>query len=805
MIFAIAVLIVWKPQQCSLDEIQNQKIELYGRNVSEDEISHTIHESSLVTVCGIPGVGKSVLVRNALLTLKQKGYCILYLDVSTHKNVADLEESMYSKCNCLSNVFTSMMQLPKLYKLSHDDEVVNWGNSLNQNTIVFLDNLDWKRDVRFENLHNNIIAPLISKKLTGSLKVVITSRHCLSFNTPRHKILPISAIDDSSCAQWISAKYPRAIRYVEGKQLCHSLGSVPKAVEHVANFIAHPMTTLSIGEVLSKLNSSEYHSMFFFGELPVNGEDTNLVRALELVYTNLETDYKRCMFLLCEIPASNLSRKSIINYLQDKDEGFADRCLKKLLTLSFIEKASSLTRTQYYKINSFIRKYVQWCGPPKPDQSLRIMMKNFWGNYVQDRFRQFQKILTKEQNVQLAITIGSNKMLVNSLLPLLGEKFNFMSLFNRSLKVIVEQCCYGDVKECFRGKDMSDVIMAYSYLTKAVYCPYIHPVSMFNLINSNTTLLSPHSQCGECSNKLQRCGRKFERHLKESNNSYAPEAFGYYNALLITAACDSPRWQLWLYDLAMIITTATSQCSRSCNEHGTCLCGQQSSLELAVYNLLLHDYESVKQYSEAELIEVPNDETCQTILRLLSIIVQHVTNEKLANSLKNSSQQLLVEVDALIDQLVPTCYLGITNDIILPFLDEVCQTKSKQKIARLHEKQKKLIETHCVESIDEHPLIRYAEFPGVSALKTKKLQRQWTEKVEWTDVRGTWVCSVIKDKTKKCQDSFNLPLLSQIKQIETEAGWKIFQSLEFVMEDVEFQQWKEVLEKNPRILHWLTT
>jgi hypothetical protein len=98
---------------------------------------------------------------------------------------------------------------------------------------------------------------------------------------------------------------------------------------------------------------------------------------------------------------------------------------------------------------------------------------------------------------------------------------------------------------------------------------------------------------------------------------------------------------------------------------------------------------------------------------------------------------------------------------------------------------------------DALPVYRYAHVFGLMALKSTQLQEEseWPEKVEWIRPREAWVCSIIKDKTKKCQDSTNLPLFDEVTTTEILLNDKIFYTLKYFMDEEEFSSWDAKVKK----------
>ena len=808
MAVIIIALFVDPPRIRNVKKFSNESgRELYGRTEMLAEVIDALDNFTFVSVCGVPGVGKSTLVQNALQILQQECY-VQIVDGFELQNISSLIEHLYSSFNMNENpAYKRKSSAERIAELLRNIII-----QLKTTTILVFYNLDGEWHIQQDQLHNLLIHPLLMPEIQSKFKVIVTSQHCFKLKGPYHKIIPLSGISDDSCADWISTEYS-VISYSNSKQLCHILGGIPLAVKMVASFIADPSRSheYTADKVISNLSSSEfgYSFKYLIDKHKIISEDSSLMKALFLVYDSLDIKYRQCIFLLASLRSDRLPHEYIVSFFQSEDENFPNECIEKLLTLSLIEKVSNSNSTQY-RLNYLVMNFIQWLEEPKVGDTFKQMARRFWGNVVQHYVKEKRIILNEERDVQLAAQIGSNKYLINSLLPLLGKKFTLMPLFKHALNIIHEQFC----RNGFWNKRQrpSDLIFAFSHLTKVVYCPEYHPTSLLMRQESQNTSTPPNSSCSatsRCFKKLTECGRELEMLYNESvrNDISVAEAFAHYNTLLILSSCNKTLWRSSLFDLAMTITTANIQCKLYCQRARICSCGTQTSFELGLFEFLLNNNNLSKHYLHKELESQMTDDYyhCQTILKTLAVMIIHVINQLLSRNdidAQVGSALYFKRLRLNYYQLDATCYLCVVKDLILPFLREV--HPDQEAIAILHQKLQENISQEY--EVDEYPLSRYALFFGLIALKTAQLQEEfeWPEKVEWIEPREAWVCSIIKDKTKKCQDSIKLPLLNKVKSTEAFVNDKTFFSLNYLMEEEEFFEWDEKVKNIPGFYQYMS-
>ena len=776
---------------------------LYGREKTLDDLQNAVQKFLFVSVCGAPGVGKSALVQNGAKIFQNHNYTVLHIDMlDSSTNMSNLIRFLYTSFDQVESAANE--------RKSNDQRIEQWLKIVAsfEPAILILDNLDCEWTVH-DTLHDLLIQPLLKLNIASKLKVVATSLCCFEQKDLHHKKIPLWGIDDGSCADWISTNYIN-ISYSNSKQLCYILDGIPLAVKIVAAFITDPSRSYAYTaeNVIQKLNSSEFGNFFkYLVESKIISEGTSLFNSLFLVYNNtLEIKHRHCIFQLSIIASMShyrLSHEDIMSYFQSEDEDFTNECIEKLLMLSLMEKVPH-SGQHLYQFNKSVMKFIQWLEEPKVNDTFKQMARRVWGNVIQQFINERRIILNEKRSIQLATEIGSNKRLVNSLLPLFGKNYVLMPLFEHALNIIKEQFCQKGI-----WYTASDLIFAYSYLTRVVYCPEYHPTALLMNVSDDQATVASSNLCSDtCFRKLMYCSEKLELLYKSvPNDIKVAEAFAHYSAFLMLARCNhsdmETKWKPFLFDLAMIITTANSECERYCNRIRTCSCGSQSHIELGLSKFLTNERNLSKHHLQEALVPQTTHESaheyqhCRTILKTLAIMTIHIQSGSGGHV---DSGKYFQRIDINYSQVDPTCFLGVLEDIILPFLRKV--HPKQDSIKTLEEKHGELMDKKSSQNgnCDAYSSIRYARYSGLTALKLPQLQEElgWPNKIEWRPREG-WVCSIIKDKTRKCQlqDSIRLPLFDQVKSKETELNDKIFFSLKYLMDEEEFAKWDEKVQKIP--------
>ena len=789
--FALFLPLLFEFVQVPPQPLPSTNCTLFGRSENQTQLINVLKTSSFVTLCGPPGAGKTALTLSTANILLNENYCTVYIDLSEHPNTSALTTYLMEALWCVpySQYFVEMLRRITI-GMSTMRGLQRWGNSLSITTIIILDNVDGDWYKNMDAVQEQFIAPLLSQ--TDKVKVMAVSRYHFHCNVPEQRCesIYISGIDNESCSDWITITYPQ-IATIPAKQLCNFFGGIPLAVELAASYVSDLLASCDITCALNRLSSSEFGQLAF--TLIDDTYNSRLVRALLMIYENLSIQFRQCAFLLANVPVE-LTYETVAHYFKDRQPLFGAKCLDKLMSYSLLERVDN-----HFKFHPFIRSFINWLESPKPDQSFGRTVRYFYTNYIEYHVPQVNKILTEnsEWSFQLAVSIGSNKTFVNSMLPILNmKKFNFQLLFKSALKVIKERCCSLNQSKCHTPGSFADVILAYSYLTKAVHCPTLHPVSL---------ILNPkQSKDGHCYDELQSCEKPLENLLRERGNYQTAEAFGYYNMLLVRSSMFAiPPWMHTLFDVSVIITIANDRCKHYC-ESFHCSCGTESNTEVGLRHYFLRNDILSHRYLELAVSDLNTDSNeCQTVLKSIVIMALYITNHRLGQSTQEAMNHLNVNAINSIDL---TCYLGVMNDVILPFLYDYKAIQSETLIKQHHrlvegEDNSCLREASTIEEIlDCRPMLRYDFDSGKTALDIKSLQSTWAEMVSDISPRENWICSVIRDKTTKCETI--LPLLREVRAVQMEDNRKQISGLEFLMDEDELSTLHQKIKQIPKFYHY---
>ena len=774
--------------------IQVKTNTLFGRESDQYNLINTILQGqhSVINLVGPPGIGKTTLAINTAEQLEKLNHCYIYIDVSKHEKVSSLVEQLASNTTCSFTVCGSLFRLlVSIVDLVPEKLLIAWGKTLTANTLLILDNIDgiWYKQLNL--LYEDVIKRLIHLETDLKLITVSSYYEFLFHNTDA--VISLSGIKKDSCIMWIvsDTSYNKSVNVTEAQRLCQLVGGIPKAVKLLLSYALHPMTSESVSDIINGINTSEYGEPFRkYDELLISSDGSYyFIKALYILYDLLLPEDRRCIWLLVHINKNGEFPRSVaVQHLYNTTID-PSNCLRALLSHSLLDTVSSELSDHVFKFHPFIKEFIIWIGDPEQEKALvKRSARSFYGNYVFYHTTNLYNILKNTSNVQLAVRIGSNRKLVNNMLPLLkGNYTKLYQLFKLALKVIEKQCCSA-TSQCFTIESFANIIFAFSYLTKAVHCPTIHPVSLLLISKKTKAIQSPD----KCLQKLQKCKVLVNEMLqvKDSTDYETAEAVGYYNTLMILAH-PSPPWHLSLLDLSMIITTANHQCHLHCKT-GTCSCGKKSSTELGLNFFLLKNYGKSKKHLFHAFHAFKDDHHCQSILKSITVIALYTANYRPSKDHSYTIQRLLETVNY--ETLDSTCFLGVMNDLILPFLLEVHQDKDMvNSLINKHTQTVHVMNNTCQQEasndeqrLDCNPLNWYTISYGVTALKL--LITKWAEDIDLSDIddREDWICSIIRDKTASCEEVF--PLFSEVRKVETKENWNVMQSLKFFMNEDEFSE-----------------
>ena len=761
------------PVEFSCNKVENNlnvDMELYGRENELKILSSELlfGDDSVVELIGIAGVGKTALALNITNRLiKEHGYCRIYVDVSDHSTISSLINDLINNQCC--------MTMLALFTPSGNQHFSSWYESQQSKTILILD----EADLLMDDIEQNILEPVA---FTRSTKKIVLISHFSKRRYLKRPVLLLSGMSTDACATWINSKYDGRISYDKCEQLCHELGGVPREVESIVRFVMHPLTSGSIGEVITELRNEEYGKAFAYLEsiLGRQYEDTEVQnRAMYLLYSRLEFEHRICIWLLVELTKHGEFTKDMVKQHLSYDI-HVDSCLDSLLVHSFLEVIKPPQKV--FKFRPYVKKFIQSIGEPKADvYFVRSNARSFYGKYVFNNAKFYHDTLVNTRDLDMAVDIGSNKQLINSLLPLLGDDYDLRPLFKIALDIIKENYC---TSNNIQNSSNTKILSAFDYLTKAVHCPSIHPPQL--LSPPKPKLFPKHSSCLQ---ELNGCPAV----LSLNKNDYeAAEALGYHNSLLIYAYKSAP-WQLSLIDMSLIITVANRECAYYCKSIKFCQCGKHSSFEQGLRQFLLRDNpRSALHFRYTLHLLSSNDSPCKTILKVIAIIGLYSSK---SGHLDEECKATLADID--FGRFNFSCFLGVMNDLVVPFLVEVGHRGSHELYSQVNQTIE-IEEQYCdkeaktdQEKLDCNPTVRYTIGHGLVALKMTELQinSSWPKEVTEYASREEWVCSIIRDKTAKCKEA--LPLFSEVRLIETNKNYDFLKAMKYFMDNKEYLNLKK--------------
>ena len=769
----------------------------FGRQAIIENLTEALlgEQYHAVLISGQFGMGKTSIVLNATEILSNKGLCIVYVDCldvddlcigESHlfKLIVEKQDGLIlNKYPCITH-FRNIIQS---YKPHSKMTVQLWQRYLSTYSVLILDNYNTSSEPKsFTTLLEN-----------GYLKVVLVSEYKVKISGS-HYHLPITRPETKDCITYVTTRYSDLeLSITSATDLCNVLDGIPLAIFLTANYL-RGITTFSVTEVLDLLKSSEYNEAFesFVAMVDIPNDNVpvslSLVRTLGMIYNTLKLECQQCAFNLAELPLDQgftWEEASKSFYRDLTNATFLSGCIDELLRYSLLQSQSGR-----FKFLPFIKKFIHGYKPATFDGRSPKAFSKFWANVYIYYAEILQQQLAKE-NVFTAMNIGVNQELVNSLLPLLNV-FPIKQLFHSALDVI-SICCQDNVA-CIGESDR--FVYAFSRLTKAVHCPMMQADAV--ILNANGRAEDTvNNQLVHCHEHLQKCEKKLVYQNQQSLALYKDdvavgeeafvEAYGYYNLLLMSTVPDSVPWEASLVDLSAFLTSIVRSYApqRYVHPHATASTAQNFVNGLKYF--VLKDSDESVHHLTAVMNNLHDDHECHSILRLIVTATLYVEcNPQLCGNLKAYLHSVQLK------NLKMDCYLGVMNDIILPFLNVVrdkylIPTKAlNNTFSVLLNKEIDICQgKESISKFDCSPLNRYR---GIQSRRLLRTRPKDVRKIlsQYSPSDPAWVCSVIKDKTTKCNGDWP-PLSAQYMTDYNDLFRQYLVSLRWFMDDSEFARWNQ--------------
>ena len=769
----------------------NKTIHVFGRDNETESLTQIFINPSvrIIQVTGLPGIGKTYVVKNTVSKLSSMpdcDLCIIYIDCYEMEGACYDEKTLFKTIvnrhdGSILDTYPCLgytVNILRFIKSSSDILFTRWIENLTKNTVLIMDNV------------NDTMTPVTHiintvKKHGTSIKIVMVSQSKIAIphdeESEQHH-LRITTLQTKYCKDWIKTRYKHMFNASSSKRLCKALDSYPLAVKLAASYLVeeNSLDVTTLIDMLTSSNDQRYNS--YEQHIEDHFKDSEpfklkLLKILREIINSLNSDVRKCALRLSE-DVSFTETEAEAYYKNHKGPRFDQICIRDLYRYSLVHKYS-----QKYMFIPFIKDFLHFYKPVIQEENDPESYKQFWTNYYRHYMEKLQHRLL-QNDLDLAIKLGSDMRLVNSLLPLI-EGFPLITLFTTALEVVSKHInCWNSNNTSWPIVYAPKLLFACGRLTKAVHCPMMHTSTV--LTNDSIQNTSDSEALQRCQVELSSCENHIFRFITFDttfvNSDYVRsliEAHGYINMLLMSTMRDKVPWKLSLRDLAVFLTSLHSHSYTDTNT---------SAIVTGLkYYVMKDSFESDHFLTDA-LNSLSDDSGCQTVLKLILIGAIYSETECSAKTCEAFKQHFQM---INLTSLKLNCYLGVMNDIILPFLNETQKQFNmvsivdmlKLRFNKLLNKEKK----HCPKegraSFDCFPLNR---FRGIQASRMIR-----TQKVNMSSVSSSeWLCLALRDVTTKCNDrwpSLTTQYDTDYKQIYSE----YLVSLRLFLDDEKFEGWKK--------------
>ena len=284
-----------------------------GRETELEVLTGWIENTTIVSIVGSPGFGKSTLAIHVGHEITEKGgIAVHYADIYEVVDMTTLNEKM--------------TDLVLGEKRQSSDDLFRWASKLKVTTLLIFDNCDellHKYKDPFQNLMKNLV------RQSQFLKVVFTAKQMTSFlgSFKNFTLRELSAESAASVLQKLNNKINRTMAL----EIARLVGNVPLALQVV-------------GPLLKDIDPSTIANDFRMDPMPALSSE--LLSSTERVFTSLNISYhylspehQKCGRLLALFPESfdepavqNILGKGLV---QDPSKCLRELQYKSLLTYAY--------------------------------------------------------------------------------------------------------------------------------------------------------------------------------------------------------------------------------------------------------------------------------------------------------------------------------------------------------------------------------------------------------------------------------------------------------------------------------------
>ena len=277
LLFALAVCVLLAAIKLTPGDTFENLEKLVGREKELREIlgNLTSPDVNVLTVWGLPGMGKSLMAWHAEYEMKKRGYTTYYIRVENFTSVVDLNHRL----NYISQCET--------------ENAEKWAQNLLSKVLLILDNVDgthWADSSSRRSIKEDFIDQL--SKNSPYLKILVTSQSLIQSQHKgrSYKVRPLSL---ENCIL-LACDLDKSLTYNQSSAICNAVGCLPLAVKLVVNSYL-PIEGKTFEETAND-KEEVFKTLVDISEL--SSQTEKLQAALSLTFSKVRRECQITCFLL---------------------------------------------------------------------------------------------------------------------------------------------------------------------------------------------------------------------------------------------------------------------------------------------------------------------------------------------------------------------------------------------------------------------------------------------------------------------------------------------------------------------------
>ena len=320
-----------------------------GRETEIEELTDWIGNSTIISIVGSPGFGKSTLAIHVGHAITEKGgIAVHYADLHEVWDINTLHEKL------------TFLVLGK--KRRSSDYLFMWASKLKVSTLLIFDNCDellHKRRNTFQNLMKNLV---IRSQL---LKVMLTAKQMTPFLGSFNNFT-LRELSAESAASLLLQKLSENLNKTLALEIARLVGNVPLALQVIGSLLRDIDPSIIANDLrkdpISALSSDQLPS------------SDSVNTSLNISYHYLSPEHQKCGRLLALFPGSfdESEVQFILGQILVQDPS---KCLRELQYKSLLTYD---THTQRYRFHQRIKDFFTYVSNEYEGSDLLIQKETFF-------------------------------------------------------------------------------------------------------------------------------------------------------------------------------------------------------------------------------------------------------------------------------------------------------------------------------------------------------------------------------------------------------------------------------------------